>query len=438
MRRLVVLTFAAALTAMTLTASAVAWTWPVDGQVIRAFSMGDDPYAGGQHRGVDIAADSGSSVRAPVDGTVSFAGTVPGSGRTVTIRTEDGYAVTLVGLGSIAVAKNALVSEGETVGTVAPVSDESTPASVHLGVRIASDSNGYLDPLTFLPARTEQPVAVEQVVTDTAGVVAGATAESESPVSTSGDDSSSAGVESEAVSPTEQSSQTTALTRPEVTGDSASVVRSRTTKAAAAPSSTIARPSGGVMHRPAAVVDESGSKAGDAASASTAKSAKSSSFETGSTDVGSAQTEQLGVGPSRFGSTSAGARSQSAAHSRALDSHRFFLPALLLLLLGTAGGSLAAVRAHGAGRPPRMMLSPEGDTADDERKRVSEENPGCGGLAVCQRPAPYWARRRVRRPVRHLRPLSPAQRQRRVDGEWHRRARDTGHGRGRERRALIS
>src|SRR5450759_1855582 len=159
MRRSVVLTFAAALAAMILAAPAASWAWPADGQVIRAFSLGDDPYAGGQHRGVDIAADSGSSARAPAAGTVSFAGTVPGNGRTVTIRTGDGYAVTLVGLGSIGVAKNALVSEGEAVGTVAAAPDDGTPANVHLGIRIAADPDGYIDPLTLLPVRAEQPAA---------------------------------------------------------------------------------------------------------------------------------------------------------------------------------------------------------------------------------------------------------------------------------------
>ncbi len=162
MRRSVALTCAAALAAMTLAAPAASWSWPADGQVIRAFSLGDDPYAGGQHRGVDIAADAGSNVRAPAAGTVSFAGTVPGNGRTVTIRTGDGYAITLVGLGSIGVAKNALVSEGDTVGTVATAPDDGSPASVHLGIRIASDPNGYIDPLTLLPARTEKPVINDQ------------------------------------------------------------------------------------------------------------------------------------------------------------------------------------------------------------------------------------------------------------------------------------
>ena len=75
---------------------ALAWTWPVEGPVLQPFSIGDDPYAGGQHRGVDIAGPLGAPVRAPAGGTVSFAGTVPGGGRTVTIQTADGYSVTLL------------------------------------------------------------------------------------------------------------------------------------------------------------------------------------------------------------------------------------------------------------------------------------------------------------------------------------------------------
>ena len=95
---------------------------------------------------------------APAAGTVSFAGTVPSNGKTVTIQTADGYAVTLVGLGSIAVKKGAVVSEGQAVGTIAPAAGDGTPANVHLGIRIASDPNGYVDPQTLLPPRT-QPVA---------------------------------------------------------------------------------------------------------------------------------------------------------------------------------------------------------------------------------------------------------------------------------------
>jgi hypothetical protein len=131
---------------------ALAWAWPVDGPVLRPFILGDDPYAGGQHRGIDIAAAAGAPVRAPASGAVSFAGTVPGGGKAVTIRTADGYAVTLLHLGPYGVSRGQLVSEGDTVASVAPsVPAGQTGPFVYLGVRRADDPNGYVDPLGLLP-----------------------------------------------------------------------------------------------------------------------------------------------------------------------------------------------------------------------------------------------------------------------------------------------
>ncbi len=133
---------------------ALAWTWPVDGPVLRPFKLGDDPYAGGQHRGIDIGAPLGTSVRAPAGGRISFAGTVPTSGKSVTIQTPDGYSVTLVQLGTIAITRGAAVAEGAIVGTIGPSGELGAAAPhVHLGVRVTSDPNGYLDPLRFLPPR---------------------------------------------------------------------------------------------------------------------------------------------------------------------------------------------------------------------------------------------------------------------------------------------
>ncbi len=139
---------------------ALAWTWPVDGPVLRPFVLGDDPYAAGQHRGIDVGTPAGEPVHAPEGGTVSFAGTVPSGGRTVTVRTEDGYSVTLVHLGSIAVATGAAVSEGDALGTVGPSGDpEHAIPYVHLGVRLTADPTGYLDPLGLLPARAGEPAS---------------------------------------------------------------------------------------------------------------------------------------------------------------------------------------------------------------------------------------------------------------------------------------
>jgi hypothetical protein len=133
---------------------ALAWTWPVDGPVLRPFEFGDDPYAAGQHRGLDVGADSGDPVRAPVSGVVSFAGTVPGGGRSLTLQTSDGLSVTLVHLGGIAVARTARVEEGAVVGQVGPSGDVEHPVPyVHLGVRRTAEADSYLDPLGFLPPR---------------------------------------------------------------------------------------------------------------------------------------------------------------------------------------------------------------------------------------------------------------------------------------------
>lgn len=126
----------------------------MQGPVLEPFSYDEaHPYASGQHRGIDIgAAAAGDTVVAPAAGTVSFAGTVPTSGKSVTIETTDGYSVTLTHLGSIAVVKGATLAELDAVGAVGPSGvPEVDGPYVHLGVRVAPDPNGYVDPLGLLP-----------------------------------------------------------------------------------------------------------------------------------------------------------------------------------------------------------------------------------------------------------------------------------------------
>src|SRR3954470_15495817 len=54
-----------------LTAQAdAAWVWPVSGEVITPYRNGTDPYANGQHRGIDIAAPFGTPVVAAAGGDV--------------------------------------------------------------------------------------------------------------------------------------------------------------------------------------------------------------------------------------------------------------------------------------------------------------------------------------------------------------------------------
>lgn len=130
-----------------------AWTWPVQGPVLQTFSFDPaHPYAAGQQRGIAIGGGDGAPVLAPASGIVSFAGTVPTNGKTLTIQTPSGLAVSLTHLGSIVVARNASVDEGAAVGTVGPSGTPEFDVSyVHLGIREAANDQGYLDPLAFLP-----------------------------------------------------------------------------------------------------------------------------------------------------------------------------------------------------------------------------------------------------------------------------------------------
>src|SRR3954451_13587607 len=151
--------FPAVLIALLLAPAASAWTWPTAGPVLRPFVFDPaHPYAAGQHRGIDVGGDLGSQVLAPSSGTVSFAGWVPSSGRSVTITTADGYSVTLTHLGSLGVAKGDSVAEGASVGTLAPSPDRDVAQPfVQLGVRLTPQEQGYVDPLSLRPPRPGAP-----------------------------------------------------------------------------------------------------------------------------------------------------------------------------------------------------------------------------------------------------------------------------------------
>jgi pyruvate/2-oxoglutarate dehydrogenase complex dihydrolipoamide acyltransferase (E2) component len=68
--------------------------------------------------------------------------------------------VTLVHLGAIGVARGTTVEEGDVVGSVGPSGEpELAEPYIHLGIRIAADEQGYVDPLSLLPARNVAPPA---------------------------------------------------------------------------------------------------------------------------------------------------------------------------------------------------------------------------------------------------------------------------------------
>ena len=107
-----------------------------------------DPFAKGQHRGIEIEAPQGARVRSACAGRVHFAGTVPRHGRTVSV-TCGPFVATYLHLSSMAVRRGQRLKSGQHLGT--------TGNHLHFGVRHAADRFGYIDPLTLLPATSPGP-----------------------------------------------------------------------------------------------------------------------------------------------------------------------------------------------------------------------------------------------------------------------------------------
>jgi hypothetical protein len=144
----------AALLGAPAASAAEEWLWPVRGAVITPYSNDNArPYAGGMHRGIDIAARVGASVTAARSGTVTFAGALGSSGITVALATADGLHVTsYLHLRSVAVKRGERVGAGQKIGE-AGTSGRRSAAEPHLhfGVRRAGRAHAYVDPLSLLP-----------------------------------------------------------------------------------------------------------------------------------------------------------------------------------------------------------------------------------------------------------------------------------------------
>jgi murein DD-endopeptidase MepM/ murein hydrolase activator NlpD len=166
MRRLLLVLTAFLSVAAALAAPAeAAWLWPVRGEVITQYRNGSDPYAGGQHRGIDIAAAVGTPVGAAAGGEVRFAGTAGSSGLTVSVRTGDGYDTSYLHLSSIAVRAGERVAGGERLGAVGTTGERSATAPhLHFGVREAGTRYAYVDPLSLLPPTAAPPTPLPAAV----------------------------------------------------------------------------------------------------------------------------------------------------------------------------------------------------------------------------------------------------------------------------------
>lgn len=125
-------------------AGASAWAWPVLApRVVSAYVAPAHAYAPG-HRGVDVESRSGTTVYAPDDGVIAFAGTVVDRA-IVTIDHGGGIVSTLEPV-TPRVAAGEVVARGDVVGDLA-IGGHAPAGTLHLGARIDGE---YVNPLRFL------------------------------------------------------------------------------------------------------------------------------------------------------------------------------------------------------------------------------------------------------------------------------------------------
>ncbi|MFF1294933.1 MULTISPECIES: murein hydrolase activator EnvC family protein [unclassified Streptomyces] len=127
---------------------AIGRAWPVGVRpsVLRGWEPPATAYGRG-HRGVDLAAASGTPVRAVAAGRVLYAGRVAGKGVVSVELTGTDLRTTYEPV-TASVEKGDEVAPGEVLGTVAATGSHCTAPCVHWGLR---KGEVYLDPLSLLP-----------------------------------------------------------------------------------------------------------------------------------------------------------------------------------------------------------------------------------------------------------------------------------------------
>lgn len=118
--------------------------WPVQGKVISSYG----PKAGGLYNdGINIAATTGTAVKAAADGTVVYAGSdLRSYGHMVLVRHAGGFVTAYAHMQQATVARGATVRRGQQIGTVGNSGTVSQP-QLHFEIRKGGQT---YDPVRFL------------------------------------------------------------------------------------------------------------------------------------------------------------------------------------------------------------------------------------------------------------------------------------------------
>jgi murein DD-endopeptidase MepM/ murein hydrolase activator NlpD len=121
------------------------YSWPLRGRILRGYEPPPSRYESG-HRGIDIAAPFGTTITAPKEGVVAFAGWVAGA-LFISIDHPDGIRTTYSWLSETFVQKGQAVTRGSSIGRSGHGHADVPEPHLHFGARVGSD---YLDPMLLL------------------------------------------------------------------------------------------------------------------------------------------------------------------------------------------------------------------------------------------------------------------------------------------------
>lgn len=121
------------------------YIWPVQGTV----SSGYGPRWGRMHRGIDIAAPTGTPVVAAASGVVSYSGWHNGGyGNLVDIKHPDGSLTRYAHNSQVLVQQGQKVEQGQLIALVGSTGRSTGP---HSHFEIHAPGEGAIDPMAFLP-----------------------------------------------------------------------------------------------------------------------------------------------------------------------------------------------------------------------------------------------------------------------------------------------
>jgi murein DD-endopeptidase MepM/ murein hydrolase activator NlpD len=121
---------------------------PVVGLITDGFGRRKDPFTGrlAFHRGLDVSARRGTTIKAPADGIVVFAGRNGGLGKTVRVSHDFGFTTVYGHLDKIGVEPGDVIHRGQEIGTLGNTGRSTGP---HLHYEVHEDGVAK-NPLYFI------------------------------------------------------------------------------------------------------------------------------------------------------------------------------------------------------------------------------------------------------------------------------------------------